>query len=453
MLKSVNPFTGKLIQKYQEHTDQQLTQKLETAHSAFQSWSITSIAFRTALLSQLAEKLEHSKMDFAGEITLEMGKPLIESIAEIDKCISLCRHFAAKAADYLMPYSVKTEASSTVVEFEPLGVLMAIMPWNFPWWQVLRFAIPAIVAGNTVVLKHAPNVCGTALNIEKVFIDSGFPEGIVSALLMRAERSEFVIKNVIIQGVTLTGSERAGKEVGALAGRHLKKAVLELGGSDPFIVFEDTNLFECCAVGNRARMLNAGQVCIAAKRFIVHASLFQSFIEMQKDLISKLVPGNPLDISTTIGPMARPDLLDAIDFQVNDAIKKGAMLNAGGKRNATYPAIYEPTILSNIHEEMLVFHEETFGPVMTIIPFENEDEAIQLANNSRFGLGASVWTMDHERMQRLSRRLQVGSVFFNSMVKSDPRLPFGGIKNSGFGRELGIEGIKEFVNTKTIWIQ
>lgn len=453
MLKSTNPYTNKLIKAYAEHTDQQVLDKLQCASAAYKDWSAANIEIRTSLLASLADNIEASKMDFAREITHEMGKPITESIAEIEKCIGLCRHYAINTVKYLEASSIETEAKTTKVIFEPLGVLFAIMPWNFPWWQVLRFAVPAVACGNTIIIKHAPNVSGAALSIEKVFIDSGFPEGVLSCLLMKAERSEFVIENPIIKGVTLTGSESAGKAVGALAGKHLKKVVLELGGSDPFIVFEDAHLETCCAVGNKSRMLNAGQVCIAAKRFIVHESLFESFVQKQLDIIKLLVAGDPMHPATQLGPLARPDLIELIDNQVNDAISKGAILHCGGKINTTHPGFYEPTVLSNISDDMLVYHEETFGPVMTILTFNNEEDAVQLVNKSRFGLGASVWTNDENRISRLSRQLDAGSVFFNSMVKSDPRLPFGGIKNSGFGRELGEYGIKEFVNIKTIWVQ
>lgn len=364
----------------------------------------------------------------------------------------LCRHFSEKAHEYLADKQVITEASQSKIKYEPLGVLLAIMPWNFPFWQVLRFAVPSILAGNAVLLKHAPNVTGCGMAIREAFLSAGFPENLLGLLIMDPTHTELVIAHPAVQGVTITGSEKAGRSVAALAGKHLKKVVLELGGSDPFIVFEDAELGNACTNGMMSRLLNSGQVCIAAKRFLVYDEIYELFINQQIELMSALRPGDPFEEDTSIGPMARPDLLELIQRQVDHTLACGARLIYGGKTFDNYPSIYMPTIITEVKPGMPLWDEESFGPVMSITRFSTVNQAIELANNTKYGLGASIWTSDLKLAGFVASKLACGNVFVNTLVKSDPRLPFGGIKNSGFGRELGEAGIKEFVNTKTYWI-
>ncbi|PKP52949.1 MAG: succinate-semialdehyde dehydrogenase [Bacteroidetes bacterium HGW-Bacteroidetes-1] len=452
-MESINPFTLETLNTYPEHNQGKVQEILDASNRAYNIWKKIDIEKRRRLNQALAENLKLNKTSFALLITNEMGKPIRESIAEIEKCIWLCEHYAQETTLDFSSKKIHTEAKSVFVSYEPLGVLFAIMPWNFPFWQVLRFAIPALTAGNTVILKHAPNVTGCALAIEKLFLSSGFTKDAFSVIIIPAERSVEIISSPTLKGVTLTGSEKAGKAVASLCGMYLKKCVLELGGSDAFIVFNDAELNNCCKAGLKSRMLNSGQVCIAAKRFIVHNSIYQDFILFQKTAIEKLVLGNPLEENTDIGPMARPDLLNQIEKQVLDSKKMGAQIICGGERSKIYPNVFNPTLLCNITPDMPVFLEETFGPVMAVITFDSEEEAIEIANNTRFGLGASIWTKDNSLVERILPRIEAGSVFVNSMVKSDPRTPFGGIKNSGFGRELTFDGVKEFMNLKTNWIE
>ncbi len=450
-LKSLNPFTGEMIGSYAQHTTAELEDVIQAAHSTFKMWSQNDHQTRCLFIEKLGAELEKNKHRLASLITGEMGKPLKESLAEIEKCAWLCRHYSMPESSILEDEIIAAGTGSLRLSYEPLGVLFAIMPWNFPFWQVFRFAVPAIVAGNTVLLKHAPNVTACALEIAELFANAGFPKGVMSALIIEAERSEAVIAHTLVRGVTLTGSEKAGRAVAGLAGKHLKKVVLELGGSDPFIVFDDANLQNSCTVGVTSRMMNAGQVCIAAKRFIVQKSAFEAFLRFQTSALQSIRIGDPTDLNTEIGPMARPDLVENIEQQVNRSIEMGAQLVCGGKRSELHPDIYLPTLLINVSKGMPVCDEETFGPVMIAIPFETEEEAIRLANDTRFGLGCSIWTKNSERAERVASQIEAGAVFVNSLVKSDPRVPFGGVKNSGFGRELAQAGIKEFMNLKTKW--
>jgi succinate-semialdehyde dehydrogenase/glutarate-semialdehyde dehydrogenase len=403
-------------------------------------------------MNRIGDVMADHKEQLAILITNEMGKPIRESRAEIEKCILLCRHYSKPENAGLNPVQVKTEASESYVTFEPMGVIFAIMPWNFPFWQVLRFAVPNLVAGNTTLLKHAPNVCGCALAIEDLFIKAGFPANVFRALIIHHDETEAIIAHPFVKGVTITGSEKAGKAVATLAGKFLKKSVMELGGSDPFIVFADADVGNTCLVGLKSRMMNAGQVCISAKRFIVEQDIMGDFLAETLSLMEDLRMGDPLDPETDLGPMARPDLLDQIEKQVNDSISMGAKLLFGGRRHEKYPAIYLPTLLTDVHWEMPVVEQETFGPVSVIMPFSTAEEAIRLANNTRFGLAASIWTEDISKAKRMAALIESGAVFINSMTKSDPRLPFGGVKNSGYGRELSTFGIREFLNIKTHWI-
>ena len=450
-LKSLNPFTGEMIGSYGQYTTDLLEDMIQAAHSTFKLWSRNEHQSRCLLIEKLGEELEINKQRLAALITSEMGKPLKESLAEIEKCAWLCKHYSKPESSILEDEIINSGAGSLRLAYEPLGVLFAIMPWNFPFWQVFRFAVPSIAAGNTVMLKHAPNVTGCALEIAELFLKVGFPKGVMSAIIIQAERSELIIAHPLVRGVTLTGSEKAGRAVAGLAGKHLKKVVLELGGSDPFIVFDDANLQNSCTVGVTSRMMNAGQVCIAAKRFIVQQSVFDAFLRFQATALQSMRIGDPMDLNTELGPMARPDLVENIEHQVNRSIEMGAQLVCGGKRSELHPDIYLPTLLTNVSKGMPVCDEETFGPVMIAIPFETEEEAVNLANDTRFGLGCSIWTENSERAERVASQIEAGAVFVNSLVKSDPRVPFGGVKNSGFGRELAQAGIKEFMNLKTKW--
>lgn len=452
-MESINPFTGNRIATYQEHSPHDVQNSIELLQNSFLSWKLKPLSDRCLLNEKMAVLLEKNKQILAELITSEMGKPITESLAEVEKCAWLCRHYSLPQSLGIGPISIKTEAFSSKIYFEPLGVIFAIMPWNFPFWQVFRFAIPCITAGNTVILKHAPNVTGCALAIQELFNQVQTEFELFKVTIIQAERSEEIISHPNVKGVTITGSERAGKAVAGLAGIHLKKVVLELGGSDPFIVFADADLTKCVASAVKSRMLNAGQVCIAAKRFIVHESLYQRFMDEMKNSIQQLKIGNPMDSTTLIGPMARPDLVDEIEKKVTDSVKSGAKVVFGGKRHPDYASIYIPTLLTDIHDDMPVFCDETFGPVAVVISFKTDDEAIQIANNTRFGLGASIWTRDIEKAKKISSSIESGSVFINSLVKSDPRLPFGGTKNSGFGRELTAFGVHEFMNIKTEWIE
>jgi len=451
-MQSINPFNGEVIGSYPAMDEADIIKQIEATAVAYSKWSETGLKERSGLINSLADVLENNKEMFARLITLEMGKPIRESRMEVAKCVLLCRHFSEKAHEYLADKQVITEASQSKIKYEPLGVLLAIMPWNFPFWQVLRFAVPSILAGNAVLLKHAPNVTGCGMAIREAFLSAGFPENLLGLLIMDPTHTELVIAHPAVQGVTITGSEKAGRSVAALAGKHLKKVVLELGGSDPFIVFEDAELGNACTNGMMSRLLNSGQVCIAAKRFLVYDEIYELFINQQIELMSALRPGDPFEEDTSIGPMARPDLLELIQRQVDHTLACGARLIYGGKTFDNYPSIYMPTIITEVKPGMPLWDEESFGPVMSITRFSTVNQAIELANNTKYGLGASIWTSDLKLAGFVASKLACGNVFVNTLVKSDPRLPFGGIKNSGFGRELGEAGIKEFVNTKTYWI-
>jgi succinate-semialdehyde dehydrogenase/glutarate-semialdehyde dehydrogenase len=453
MLQTFNPFTGKLIKNYQEHTDHEVSSIIDFQNIAYQNWKQTSLDKRSQLIAQLGKTLMEELESLAQLITTEMGKPITESRAEIAKCSWLCEYYAENGPQMLDNINVKTEARHSYISFEPLGIIFAIMPWNFPFWQALRFAVPTILAGNVVLLKHAPNVSGTSLKIEEVFRKAGFPEHIFRSVLIQADRSEMIIKHQSVRGLTITGSGKAGSAVASLAGKYLKKCVLELGGSDPLIVFEDAGLASCCQAATDSRMINSGQVCIAAKRFIVHESLFQVFVDEQQKALEALILGDPKLPETQIGPMARPDLAEQLQKQIDDSVSMGAKLLCGGTPWKENPAIFLPTLMIDIKPNMPVYKEETFGPVAVVIPFKTEGEAIRLANDTNYGLGASIWTNDTSKAMRIVKAIDAGAVFVNSITKSDPRLPFGGTKNSGFGRELSFYGITEFTNIKTNWIQ
>lgn len=423
---------------------------LQKANTTLQVWEKTSLNDRLAYLPALASLLLENKEEYAKAITTEMHKPISQSIAEIEKCALLCKYYYENAETFLATKSIKTDASESFVTYEPMGVILGIMPWNFPFWQVFRFAVPTLIAGNTVVVKHASNVPKCAEFIESIFEKARFPKGCYQNLSISSQEVAAVIANPIIKAVSLTGSEQAGIAVAAEAGKQLKKCVLELGGNNAFIILEDANLDKAVATAVNARMQNAGQSCIAAKRFLVHENIAKDFVDKFKVAVQNLKIGNPLDKETQIASLARVDLTEELEKQVQQSIQMGAQLILGGKRNN---AFYEPTILTNVTPQMPVFHEETFGPVAAITTFKTIEEAIALSNESQFGLGVSIFTRDIDFIKTKISAFKEGAVFINEMVKSDPRLPFGGIKKSGYGRELSEEGIKEFVNIKTIFIQ
>ena len=422
---------------------------LKVSENTQLSWRNLSIQNRISLLPQLAKLLLENKEAYATCITTEMHKPISQAIAEVEKCALLCNYYYENAETFLATKHIKTEASESFVTYEPLGVILGVMPWNFPFWQVFRFAVPTLIAGNTVEVKHASNVPKSAELIQEIFEQAGFPKGCYQDLPISSSEVAKVIANPIIKAVSLTGSEQAGIAVATEAGKHLKKCVLELGGSNAFIVLEDANLEKAVVIAVNARMQNAGQSCIAAKRFLVHEKIVDEFVAKFKVAIQNLKTGNPLDKETQIGSLARVDLAEELELQVQKSIQMGAKLIVGGNRKE---AFYEPTILTNVTTEMLVFKEETFGPVAAIITFKTIEEPIELSNQSEFGLGVSIFTQDIDFIKTKIPSFNEGAFFINDMVKSDPRLPFGGIKKSGYGRELAEDGIKEFVNVKTIVI-
>ena len=422
---------------------------LKVSENTQLSWRNLSIQNRISFLPQLAQLLLENKEEYATCITTEMHKPISQAIAEVEKCALLCNYYYENAESFLAIKSIKADASESFVAYEPLGVILGVMPWNFPFWQVFRFAVPTLIAGNTVVVKHASNVPKSAELIQSIFEQAGFPKGCYQDLPIPSSEVAKVIANPIIKAVSLTGSEQAGVAVATEAGKHLKKCVLELGGNNAFIVLEDANLEKAVATAVNARMQNAGQSCIAAKRFFIQENIAAEFIAQFKVAIQNLEKGNPLAIETQIGSLARPDLAEELEVQVQKSIQMGAKLIIGGNRKE---AFYEPTLLTEVTTEMPVFKEETFGPVAAITIFKTIDEAIELSNQSEFGLGVSIFTQDIDFIKTKISAFNEGAVFVNEMVKSDPRLPFGGVKKSGYGRELAKEGIKEFVNIKTVVI-
>lgn len=452
-MKSINPATNQLIQEYVGHDPKTVEEMINSTHTAWLSWKNTSFTERAELMLKAADVLQDNKETYAGLITAEMGKLIAEARAEIDKCSLVCRFYAENAEKMLADEIIETDYSKSFVAFQPLGIVLAVMPWNYPFWQVLRFAAPALMAGNAAVLKHASNVFGSALKIEEVFAEAGFPDNLFKTLLIPSGQVADVISHPLVKAVTLTGSEPAGSKVAELAGKELKKSVLELGGSDPYLVMEDADLNRCATTSIKARTGNCGQTCIAAKRFIVVESVAKEFEEQQKKIMESLVVGDPTDESTQLAPMARPDLAEELHAQVEKSIAMGARLVTGGKKLDRPGSYYAPTILADVKKGMPAYDEETFGPVSAIITVKDEAEAIEVANDSRYGLGGSVWTADTERGERIARQIETGTVVVNNMTVSNPRLPFGGVKKSGYGRELADYGIKEFCNIKTICIQ
>jgi succinate-semialdehyde dehydrogenase / glutarate-semialdehyde dehydrogenase len=448
---SVNPATGKTLHTFEAHSEAQINELLNLATEAFRSYRRTTIADRARMMVQAAEILETEKESFGRLMTAEMGKPLRAAMEETAKCAWGCRYYAENAATFLADEVIATNATRSFIRYQPLGPILAIMPWNFPFWQVFRFAAPALMAGNVGLLKHASNVPQCALAIEKVFWRAGFPKGVFQTLLIGSDRAQELLDDSRVVAVTLTGSESAGSKVAGAAGKQIKKTVLELGGSDPFIVLASADIDEAVATAVKARTINNGQSCIAAKRFIIAAEIADEFERRFVKGMASLTIGDPMDESIDIGPLATSGILSTLEQQVNETVARGARLLAGGKRLDGPGNFYPPTVLADIPKDSPAFSEEMFGPVASLFRVQNLDEAIRLANDTDFGLAASAWTNDEQEQNRLIDEIEAGLVFINGMVASDPRLPFGGVKHSGYGRELGVYGIREFVNIKTVW--
>jgi succinate-semialdehyde dehydrogenase/glutarate-semialdehyde dehydrogenase len=456
ILRSVDPATGDEVARYPTFTSAEIEAAVAAADQAQRAWRGTSLDERARSLTEVARLLRERQDQYATLITREMGKPIAEARAELDKCAWTCDFYAEHAAAFLASESVETAADHSFAAYEPLGVILAIMPWNFPFWQVTRFAATALMAGNGALLKHAPNVSGCALAFQAVLNDAGFPDGLFRTLLVDeatvAETTARLLDDPRIAAVTITGSDRAGAHVAAAAGRALKKSVLELGGSDPFLVLANADLPAVAEQAARSRFLNSGQSCLAAKRFVVEEPVADEFEGRLVEAVEALAVGNPLDPATRVGPLARADLVDGIDRQVRESVARGARVLTGGRRIGDRGCFYAPTVLGGVRPGMPAYDEETFGPAAAVIRVTDEADAIAVANDTAYGLGASVWTRDADRGLRVARQIQSGAVFVNAVVASDPRLPFGGIKRSGYGRELAAAGIREFTNLRTYWL-
>jgi len=452
-LKAISPTTGALVSEHAAHTDAEVEARLNAAFAAFRARSAGDFAARARVLANAAAVLRERRDALARLMALEMGKPMREGRAEVEKCAWVCEHYAEHGEAFLASEEAPSDARRSFVSFRPLGPVLAVMPWNFPLWQVFRFAAPAIMAGNAGLLKHASNVPGSALAIEDVFREAGLPSGVFTTLLVGSARVADLIADRRVAAVTLTGSTPAGRAVAAASGRALKKTVLELGGSDPFVVLADADLEAAARIGAQSRLLNGGQSCIAAKRFIVADAAHDAFVARFVTAMRSTVMGDPVDEETTLGPQARADLRDELAAQVQKSIALGANAVLGCEVPDGAGAFYPSSVLTDVSPGMPAYDEELFGPVAAVIRASSEDEAIRLANDTSFGLGAAVFTADMERGARIAEeRLDAGACFVNSLVKSDPRLPFGGIKDSGYGRELGVFGIREFVNVKTVYV-
>lgn len=452
-IASINPATGETIKTFAALNESEIDAKIARAAEAFRTYRHTSLAERAKMMSRAADILENEKRELAKLMAMEMGKPFKGGVGEAEKCAWVCRYYSETAAQHLSEQVIETNASRSYVRFDPLGPVLAVMPWNFPFWQVFRFAAPALMAGNVGLLKHASNVPQCALAIEDILRRSGFPEGVFQTLLVGSDAVARVLEDRRVAAATLTGSEEAGRSVAAVAGKQIKKTVLELGGSDPFIVLPSANLDEAVTTAVKARTINNGQSCIAAKRFIVAAEIYDEFERKFVAEMKALRVGDPLDEGNEIGPLAMEQILNDVNEQVQRSIAAGATLLTGGQRLNRPGNFYEPTVLANVPRDAPISCEEVFGPVAMLFRVTNIDEAIGLGNATSFGLGAAAWTTDAAEQGRFITELEAGSVFVNGMVASDPRLPFGGIKNSGYGRELGEFGMREFVNVKTVWIK
>ena len=450
---SLNPSTNQVIQTYASCGDSHLEQILEKAHLAQQAWAQTGFAQRAAVLRKAATQLRAQRDRYAPLITQEMGKPLREARAEVEKCATVCDYYAQHGEEFMRADPVESDGGRSYVAYYPLGVVLSIMPWNFPLWQAFRAASPALMAGNALLLKHAPNVPQCALAIEAMFRDCGLPDGVFTNLMIEVEQAAEAIASPRVHAVTLTGSEVAGRKVAALAGQHLKKCVLELGGSDPFIVLHDADLELAADMALASRFMNCGQSCIAAKRFIVVPQIADEFLHKLQTRVAALKLGDPMIEATQIGPMARADLRDELHRQVCDSLAQGAVAVTGCEPVERDGFFYQPSILDHVTPGARAYNEEMFGPVATVIRAADEADALRIANDTRFGLGSSIWSRDTARAEQLAAQLEAGSTFINGMVKSDPRLPFGGVKASGYGRELSRLGMHEFVNAKTVWVR
>ncbi|OGU72463.1 MAG: succinate-semialdehyde dehydrogenase [Ignavibacteria bacterium RBG_16_34_14] len=454
MIKSINPANGKEIKSYKEMSLEEIESIIIKANTAFLNWKDTDFSVKKSCMKKASHILKNKKEKYARLMTEEMGKPIKQSYAEVEKCAWVCDYFADNAETFLSDVIIDTEASNSFVTFQPLGVVLAIMPWNFPFWQVFRFAAPNLMAGNAGILKHSSNVTGSALAIEEIFREADFPENLFRTIIVSSKSVGEIINNKNISSVTITGSVPAGKSVAEKAGAVLKKTVLELGGSDPYLVLEDADLEQAATACVNSRLINGGQSCIAAKRFIIVESIYDEFEKLFLENMKSKKMGNPFDEQNDLGPQASIRLRNDLHKQVEKSIKKGAKLLLGGKIPKKKGAYYPPTILSNVKKGMPAYEEELFGPVVALIKVKDEEEGIKVANDTIFGLGAAVFTKDVKRGEEIAaKKLNAGCCFVNEFVKSDPRLPFGGIKESGYGRELSIFGIKEFVNVKTVYLK
>ncbi|ELZ31794.1 aldehyde dehydrogenase [Halogeometricum pallidum JCM 14848] len=453
-MQSVNPYTESVREEYDEHDEADVEEALSRAENAFEGWQERSLTDRRRLLADAGEVLRENEEKYAELMTEEMGKPISQARSEVEKCAWVCDYYAEHAGEHLQEKTVKgPEDAETYVRYDPLGPILAVMPWNFPLWQVFRFLAPHLTSGNVGLLKHASNVPGCALAIEEVLRDAGYPEDVFQSLLVGSDQIEDIIADDRVRAVTLTGSGPAGRAVAEQAGRNLKKSVLELGGSDPYIVLDDAPLDAAAETAAQARTINSGQSCIAAKRFIVHEDVYDEFVEKFVEEMEALDVGDPMDEETNVGPQAREDLMSDLQEQVDETVEMGATVETGGEPMDREGYFYPPTVLTDVPRDSPGECEELFGPVASVFRVESEEEAITLANDSQYGLGGSVWTEDLERGKDVAANVESGAVFVNELTKSDPRLPFGGVKQSGYGRELGVEGIHEFVNRKTVFVQ
>jgi succinate-semialdehyde dehydrogenase/glutarate-semialdehyde dehydrogenase len=450
IFKSTNPHNDEEVGAYSALTSEELNQKLSDASSAFKEWRQKPLSHRTKLLKKAGDVLRDNRDEYAQMITLEMGKPISEAKSEIEKCAWVCDYYAEHAEEFLSDEHIKTDASTSFVRHDPMGTIFAVMPWNFPFWQVFRFAAPTLTSGNTGLLKHASNVFGCAQKIEDVFTKAGFPKGVFQSLVVGHDVTEKIISHEGVKAITLTGSEKAGSTVAQIAGKHLKKSLLELGGSNSFIVLEDADLDLAVKTAVKARMLNSGQSCIAAKRFIIQDSVYEEFVTKFTDAARQLKVGDPILDDTQVGPLARKDLADELQRQVKDSIEQGAELLLGGHQNKCF---HEPTVLGKVTRDMPAFKEETFGPLAAMIKVKTVEEAFELSEESQFGLGVSLFTKETSRAEESASRVSDGALFINELVKSDPRLPFGGTKKSGYGRELAKDGMMEFINRKVVYVK
>ena len=448
MITSKNPYTGEVIEEFKEYTKEEINNAIKKADDRYKTWRKVSFSEKSKLLKNAAKELRDNKQSYAEDITQEMGKPITQALAEIEKCAWVCEYYAENAENHLAREIIETDAQKSYVSYEPIGIVLAIMPWNYPFWQVFRFAAPALMAGNIGLLKHASNVMRSANNIQKVFERAGFPDGCFQNLVISSSKIEDILKDKRVKAVTLTGSKPAGSAVAATAGGEIKKSVLELGGSNALVVFKDANIAEAVKTCVQARFQNTGQSCIAGKRLLLHESIEDEFMEEFVKQVRELKSGDTMDEDTFIGTLAREDLAEDLEKQIQDSVKQGAKIVLGGKRDKAY---YEPTIITNVKKGMPVFDQETFGPAMAVTTFKEDQEAIDLVNYSDFGLGVSIFTEDFTFAEKIVPAFEDGAVFVNELVKSDPRLPFGGTKISGYGRELSSHGIQEFINRKTVY--